>query len=87
MIPTKIIKFNNTDDAVDLYTNTVVEKIDEIVTICKPEYAKTSAFKHQLEGYRKTHKIALQALVRLAKTEHNNAIEKDLIDLKNKNLL
>jgi len=58
-----------------------------LINITSKPTAENPVFKQQLEEYRKTYVNSLQALVRLAKTEHKQAIEKDLIDLKSKNLL
>tara|TARA_R110000823_G_scaffold247367_1_gene371162 strand:- start:155 stop:403 length:249 start_codon:yes stop_codon:yes gene_type:complete len=82
-----MIVIKKTDDAIQLYADTIVEKLESLVKIMSKPTAESEVFKQQLEAYRKTYVQSLQALVRLAKTEHNNAIEKDLIDLKSKNLL
>ena len=82
-----MIVIKKTDDAIHLYADTIVEKLESLVKIMSKPTAESEVFKQQLEAYRKTYVQSLQALVRLAKTEHNNAIEKDLIDLKSKNLL
>jgi hypothetical protein len=82
-----MIVIKQTDDAIQLYADTIVEKLTTIIKITNAPAAESAAFKQQIEAYRKTYVHSLQALVRLAKTEHNQAIEKDLIDLKSKNLL
>lgn len=80
-------EIKKTEDAIQLYADTIVDKLEMIVKIINAPLLETAAFKQQIDAYRKTYVHSLQALVRLAKTEHNNAIERDLIDLKSKNLL
>lgn len=80
-------EIKRTEDAIQLYADTIVDKLEMIVKIINAPLLETESFKQQMSAYRKTYVHSLQALVRLAKNEHNLAIERDMCDLKSKNLL
>ena len=80
-------KITKTDGAINLYADTIIEKLTMIVKIGNPQVAESESFKKQLEGYRKTYEHSLKALVRLARSELMADVECDMNDLKTKKLV
>lgn len=80
-------KISKTEGAINLYTDTIIEKLVMIVKIGNPQAAESDTFKKQLDAYRKTYANSLHALVRLARSELMLEIERDMNQLKEKKLM